>query len=45
MSISPSPERSDAQAADETDDYSMSLQSAHHSTQKSDITPDKTAVS
>ena len=41
----PSPERSDAHAADETDDYSISPQSAHHSTQKSDIKPDKTAVS
>ncbi len=45
MFMSPSPERFDAHAADETDDYSIGLQSAHHSTQKSGITSDKTAVS
>ena len=45
MSISPSPERSDAHAEHETDDHSISLQSTHHSTQKSGITSDKTAIS
>ena len=43
--MSPSPERSDAHAADQTNDYFINLQSAHHSSQKSGITPDKTEVS
>ena len=43
--MSSSPERFDAHSADETDDYSISFQSPHHSAQKSGITPYKTAVS
>ena len=43
--MSPSPEGSDAHAADKADDPYISLQSAHHFTHKSGITPDKTAVS
>ncbi len=38
--MTPSPEGSDAHAADKADDYYISLQSAHHFTHKSGIPPD-----